>query len=150
MRNWFFSRNIFVVLAYRILLVLFLFSLCRVGFYIFNYKMFPGIAFVQFINILRGGLLFDISAAVYINMLLILLHIIPLEFRYNNIYQQVIKYIFFITNGIAIAANCADFVYYKFVFKRATSDVFATFKNESNLAKITFRFLICLLYTSDA
>lgn len=142
MRNWFFSRNIFVVLVYRILLVLLLFSLCRVGFYIFNYKMFPGITSVQFINILRGGLLFDISAAVYINMLLILLHIIPLEFRYNNIYQQVIKYIFFITNGIAIAANCADFVYYKFVFKRATSDVFATFKNESNLAKITFRFLI--------
>lgn len=140
MRNWFFSRNIFLVLAYRILLVLFLFSLCRVGFYIFNYKMFPGITVVQFINILRGGLLFDISAAVYINMLLILLHIVPLELRYNNIYQQVIKYIFFFTNGIALAVNCADFVYYKFVFKRATSDVFATFKNELHLEKMFFRF----------
>jgi len=141
MRNWLLSRNIFVVLFYRIFLVLILFSLCRVGFYIFNYKMFLDITFFQFANILRGGLLFDISAAVYINILLIFLHIVPLELRYNNIYQQVLKYIFFITNGIALAANCADFVYYKFVFKRATSDVFATFENESKLWKIILRFM---------
>lgn len=103
--------------------------------------MFPGITFFQFANILRGGLLFDISAVIYLNILLIFLHIVPLELRYNNIYQHVLKYIFFITNGIALAANCADFVYYKFVFKRATSDVFATFENESKLWKIIFRFM---------
>ncbi len=141
MRNWVLSRNIFVVLFYRIFLVLMLFSLCRVGFYIFNYKMFPDITSGQFINILRGGLLFDISAVVYINILMIFLHIIPFELRYNSLYQQVLKYIFFITNGIALSVNCADFVYYKFVFKRATSDVFATFKNESGLGKIFFRFI---------
>ncbi len=90
---------------------------------------------------MKGGLLFDISAVVYINILLILLHIIPFEIRYNNLYQKGLKYIFLITNGIALAANCADFVYYKFVFKRATSDVFATFENESKLGKMFFRFI---------
>jgi phosphoglycerol transferase MdoB-like AlkP superfamily enzyme len=142
MRNWFFSRNILIVLFYRILLILFLFSLSRIGFYLFNLKMFPGINPGQFLSILNGGLLFDISAVVYVNMLFILLCIIPFDFRYNSIYQKVIKYIFFFTNGVAIAVNSADYVYYRFVLKRATADVFKTFENESHLPKMFFKFLI--------
>lgn len=141
MKNWLLSRNIFVVLIYRILLIMLLFSLCRIGFYVFNFKMFPDVSTSQFLNIMRGGLMFDISAVVYINMLLILLHIIPFEFRYKDAYQSVLKYIFYITNGFAIAMNCMDFVYYRFVDKRATADVFKTFENESNLGKLFFRFL---------
>jgi phosphoglycerol transferase MdoB-like AlkP superfamily enzyme len=141
MKNWIVSRNIFVVLAYRILLIMLLFSLCRIGFYLFNFKMFPGVSIGEFISILKGGVVFDISAVVYINILFILLHIIPLEIRYNNVSQTVMKYIFFITNGIAIAMNGMDFVYYKFIDKRATADVFKTFENETNLVKLFFRFL---------
>ncbi len=91
---------------------------------------------------MRGGIVFDISAVIYINILFIFLHIIPLDFRYNSGYQKLLKYIFIITNTVALAVNCADFVYYRFVFKRATSDVFATFENESNLIKMSFSFLV--------
>ncbi len=140
-KNWLASWNIFVVLAYRILIAMTLFSLCRIAFFLFNLKMFPGITPVQFISILKGGLVFDISAVVYINMLFILLSIIPFDIRYKTGYQSVLKYIFFITNGIAIAMNGMDFVYYRFVFKRATSDVFKTFEHETNLVKLFFRFL---------
>jgi phosphoglycerol transferase MdoB-like AlkP superfamily enzyme len=118
-----------------------LFSLCRIGFFFFNYKMFPGVSLSQFISIMKGGLVFDISAVVYINMLFILLHIIPLEIRYNDVYQVILKYIYFITNGIAIAMNGMDFVYYRFIDKRATADVFKTFEHETNLVKLFFRFL---------
>lgn len=86
--------------------------------------------------------MFDISAVVYINMLFILLHIVPFEFRYSNILQTVMKSLFFITNGIAIAMNGMDFVYYRFVGKRATADVFQTFENENNKVKLFFRFLV--------
>ena len=141
MKNWVFSRNIFVVLIYRILLIMFLFSLCRIGFFLFNYKMFPGVTLSQLITILKGGLSFDISAVVYINMLFILLHIFPFEVRYKELYQKILKYIFFVTNGIAIAMNGMDFVYYRFVDKRATADVFKTFEHETNLVKLFFRFL---------
>jgi phosphoglycerol transferase MdoB-like AlkP superfamily enzyme len=140
-KNWLNFRNIFIVLAYRILLIMLLFSLCRIGFFLFNYKMFPGIPFSQLVIIMKGGLTFDISAVVYINMLFIFLNVIPFDFRYNEIYQTVLKYIYFITNGIAIAMNGMDFVYYRFVDKRATADVFKTFENESNLVKLFFRFL---------
>jgi len=142
MKNWLFSRNTLVVFIYRILLVLFLFSLSRIGFYLFNFKMFTGVTPGEFFSIMKGGLLFDISAVIYINSLFILLHVIPFDIRYNDIYQKVMKYLFFITNGLAFAVNSADFVYFRFVFKRATADVFKTFENETNLINLFFRFLI--------
>lgn len=64
-----------------------------------------------------------------------------MDIRYNKVYQNILKYIFFITNGIALAMNGMDFVYYRFVEKRATADVFKTFENETNLFKLFFRFL---------
>jgi hypothetical protein len=138
---WISSGNIFVVLAYRILLIMILFSLCRIGFFLFNYKMFPGVSISQFLTMLKGGVVFDISAVVYIASLFILLHIVPFDIRYRDIYQSVVKYVYFIANGIAIAMNGMDFVYYRFVDKRATADVFKTFENESNKVKLFFKFL---------
>lgn len=142
MKNWLTSRNIFVILIYRILIILLLFSLSRVGFYIFNHKMFPGITIGEFLTIMRGGLLFDISATVYINLIFITLNILPFDFRYNALYQKILSYLFYVTNGIAFAANSADFVYYRFVFKRATADVFGTFEGEPNVVKMVLKFIV--------
>ena len=104
--------------------------------------MFPGVTFTQLLTILKGGLLFDLSAVIYINLIFIFFHLIPLEIRYNDIYQGVLKYFFLITNSFAITINCADFIYYKFIFKRATAEVFQTFEHESNLVKLFFKFQI--------
>jgi phosphoglycerol transferase MdoB-like AlkP superfamily enzyme len=142
MKNWIFPRNILVILVYRILLVLFLFSLSRVGFYLLNLKMFPWVSMGEFLSIMKGGLIFDISATIYINSLFILLSVIPFDFRYNEIYGTILKWLFFITNGFAFAVNSADFVYFRFVFKRATADVFRTFENETNLPGLFLRFLV--------
>ena len=140
MKNPLKSRNILVVLAYRILIVMLLFSISRIGFYVFNFRMFPDISFSQLINILRGGLLFDISAVLYINMIFILFNIIPFDFRYNRNYQEVLKYFFLITNSIALSINSADYIYYRFVLKRATTDIFQTFEHEQNMVKLFFKF----------
>jgi phosphoglycerol transferase MdoB-like AlkP superfamily enzyme len=142
MKKFLKSGNIYIVLAYRILIVMLLFSISRAGFYVFNYRMFPDIPFSQLLTIFRGGLLFDISATIYINLIFILFSIIPFEIRYNKIYQEILKYLFFITNGLAIAVNSADFIYYRFVLKRATTDIFQTFENENNLVKLFFKFQI--------
>jgi phosphoglycerol transferase MdoB-like AlkP superfamily enzyme len=119
-----------------------LLTVSRIGFYVFNYNMFPGISVSQFLLILKGGLVFDISAVVYFNMLIILLHTLPFEFRYNKIYQIVLKYLYFVFNGLVLALNGADYVYYRFLNKRATADIFQTFENEERKVKIFFRFMI--------
>ncbi|HLP73442.1 MAG TPA: hypothetical protein VK155_11110, partial [Bacteroidales bacterium] len=84
--------NIYVVLGYRILVIMLLFTLCRAGFFVFNIGKFPGVGFSQFLGMERGGLMFDISAVVYINMLFILLHLPPFDFRYNAAWQKILKY----------------------------------------------------------
>ncbi len=142
MRSWLLTRNILVILVYRIFIAMLLFTLCRAGFFVFNYRMFPDVDLMQAVNIFRGGLLFDISAVVYLNMLVIVLHVIPFEIRYNILYQKITKYIFFFVNGLAVAMNSADIIYYRFVYKRATAEVFQTFEHESNIAKLFFRFQI--------
>ena len=142
MKNPLKSGNILVVLAYRILLIMLLFSLSRIGFYIFNIRMFPGTSFSQFLAILRGGLMFDISAVLYINLIFIFFNILPFDFRYNKLYQKILKYFFFITNGVALAINSADYVYYRFVLKRATGDIFQTFEHEKHMMKMGFKFMI--------
>ena len=134
--------NIYLVLLYRILIVMFLFSLSRIGFYIFNFKMFPDIPFSQLLTILKGGLLFDISATIYINLIFIVFQVVPFDFRFNKKYQDTLRYFFFITNGMAIAVNSADYIYYRFVLKRAATDVFQTFEHEDNLVKLFFQFQI--------
>jgi phosphoglycerol transferase MdoB-like AlkP superfamily enzyme len=88
-----------------------------------------------------GGFVFDISAVVYINMIFILMSIVPFDFRYNETYQKILRMIFLITNGAAIIINGMDFIYYRFIGKRATSDVFKTFSNEENGTKVFFRFI---------
>lgn len=140
--KWIFSRNIITVFIYRVILILFLLMLSRIGFYLFNHMMFPDITFGQFLHALRGGIVFDLAAVVYFNMLIILLHIFPFDFRYNRIYEQVLKYLYFIVNGIMLSMNGADYVYYRFLTKRATADVFGTFRNEQNNGRLFFKFLI--------
>ncbi len=141
-------RNIYTALILRLLIILLLFSICRIGFYLFNTSFFPDITFLKFLRIMYGGLKFDISAILYTNLLFILLHLLPFPFRYNRHYQQVLKYLFFIFNGIALAANTADFIYFKFILKRTTAEVFQEFANESNMTKLFFRFIADYWYAS--
>jgi phosphoglycerol transferase MdoB-like AlkP superfamily enzyme len=137
-----FSRHIFTALAWRIILMMFLLSLSRIGFVVFNIKMFPELTFTGFLQAIRGGLVFDLAAVTYGNLLIILLHLIPFDIRYHRIYERVTMYLYFLFNGLMLATNGADYVYYRFLNKRATADVFGTFQNEEHLEKMFFRFLI--------
>lgn len=140
------NGNIYWALLLRLLLVMFLFTLCRVGFYLFNMPFFHGMDFKKFMWLLWGGLQFDLSAMLYINTLYILLMILPFDFRFKYSYQEVSKYIFFILNGFALATNVADFIYYQFTLRRTTADVFRQFENEKNLGGLLVEFLFRYWY----
>lgn len=141
-----FSGNIYKALLLRLLLAMFLFTLCRLGFYLFNTRFFPQMHAGNFLWLLWGGLRFDLVAVLYINMIFILLMIIPFNFRFNYTYQEILKYLFFILNGFALATNVADFIYYKFTLRRTTADVFRQFENEQNISGLLTQFLIDYWY----
>ena len=112
------------ILLYRLLIVYFLFSLCRIEFYLYNKAFFNDMTFTHFLVIMVGGLKFDTVAIFYTNSLFLLLHIIPFKFRYYKMYQTVLFYLYIVTNGIALLANFIDYVYYAFTLKRTTFSVF--------------------------
>ena len=138
--------NVYWALLLQLLLMMTLFSLCRVGFYFFNLSFFPGMTFANLLRLMWGGLRFDLTALLYVNALYILLMIVPFDFRFRYGYQEVAKYIFFLTNGIALAANVSDFIYYKFTLRRTTADVFSQFENEQNIGGLFLRFLLDYWY----
>jgi len=133
--------QLYVALAYRLGIVLIVYTFCRIGFFLFNAGLFQDISFTKYLRILFGGLKFDLSALIYINSLFILMQVIPFGFRYREGYQKFCKWLFIITNSIGIAANFADFAYYKYTLKRTTATVYSQFKNEQNKLKLLGDFL---------
>jgi len=138
--------NIYWALFLRLLLAMFLFMLCRIGFYIYNLSYFPEMTTWSFLRILWGGFWFDLTAVLYINVIILILSILPVDLRFRNGYQTTIKILYYTLNGLALAVNVMDFIYYKFTLRRTTADVFSQFENESNLFSLFFRFLIDYWY----
>jgi phosphoglycerol transferase MdoB-like AlkP superfamily enzyme len=143
-----FDGNIYRALILRLLLAMFLFTLCRIGFYLFNLNFFPGMTTGNLLKLLWGGIQFDLVAVLYINMIVILLMILPFDFRFQYSYQEILKYLFFILNGFALLTNVADFIYYKFTLRRTTADVFTQFRNEQNMSGLLFQFLLDYWYAA--
>ncbi|MDP4267222.1 MAG: sulfatase-like hydrolase/transferase [Bacteroidota bacterium] len=105
-------------------IVLLLYTICRLLFYIFNKQYFTEINYEEFLKLFFWGLRFDISAIVILNSLYILLNIIPFSLRSRNYYQNICSIIFYITNFAGLLANLGDIAYYRFSFRRSTSDIF--------------------------
>jgi phosphoglycerol transferase MdoB-like AlkP superfamily enzyme len=133
--------NIYSALVLSLLLVMVLYTVERIGFYLFNISYFPDMTLARMAKMMWGGLRFDLSATLYSNSLFILLMIVPFAFRYKGLYQKILFWIFIVINSIAFAVNTADFIYYRFTLRRTTVSVFSQFKNEDNLGLLSVRFL---------
>lgn len=90
--------------------------------------------------------MFDLTAVLYVNALFIVLMILPIDLRFNTGYQQVVKIVFILFNGIALSTNVADFIYYRFTLRRTTADIFSQFENEQNLGALSLRFMVDYWY----
>jgi len=122
------------------LLIMIVFSLTRIFFYLVNKNFFPDVDMSRLQTMLIGGLKFDLSALLYINVLYIVVQLIPFRFRSARAYQTTARWIFMITNSIAIIVNCMDIPYFLFTNRRSTWSVFSEFSNETSdrLSKIIF------------
>ncbi|HOI27194.1 MAG TPA: sulfatase-like hydrolase/transferase [Paludibacteraceae bacterium] len=138
------------------LMMMLAFSLCRVFFYLANASLFTDMTFGHFMELMKGGLQFDLTALLYTNALYLVMQILPFPFRYNELYQKIAKWIFVVTNSLAIIGTNIDVVYFRFTGRRTTSSVFSEFENEGNLGKVfedaiisnwyVFLFVILLIF----
>jgi phosphoglycerol transferase MdoB-like AlkP superfamily enzyme len=141
-------NNIFLALSLQILLAMALLSICRLGFFFFNSSFFPEVTTGQLVKLMFGGLVFDLVTVLYVNMLFVVLMVLPLKQRFHPQYKLVIKYLYFTTNGLALALNVSDFIYYRFTLRRTTADVFLQFKNESNMSGLWIKFFLDYWYAA--
>lgn len=135
------KSNLYTALLLRFLMLMLLYTFCRVGFYAINSDLFNEINPSRFFIMIRGGLQFDLAALLYLNLIYILLQIIPFPFRFRDAYQWFCKWLFILTNSIGLAANFIDFAYYRFTLKRTTATVFKQFSNEQNKLKLGLDFM---------
>jgi phosphoglycerol transferase MdoB-like AlkP superfamily enzyme len=141
-----YTTNEYLVLIYRFILVMVFFSVSRIIFFLFNSSLFPNVNLVSFLRIMRGGVMFDTSALLYINALFFLFCLIPFPFKFSKWYQEGLKWLFIVTNGIGLALNSIDIIYYRFILKRTTASVFDIVSYDNNKTKLTFRFIYDFWY----
>ncbi|MFZ9982424.1 MAG: LTA synthase family protein [Cyclobacteriaceae bacterium] len=125
----------------RLLLMMVLYTICRVIFYQYNRDLFHGMHLARFLDILQGGVRFDFSGLIYLNLPLILLVILPVRLRFELWYQRLVHYLFVILNVSGLLVNLADVVYYRTTLRRTTLSVLDQFENETNLAGLSLRFI---------
>lgn len=112
------------LLIKRLLLALFLFFVARLFFYFFNVGLYQDIPVTELIRIFIFGMRFDVSVLIYFNMLFILPQILPLgSILMRKGFQLGLKVLFVSVNIFLLIANMADSVYFHFVQKRSTADV---------------------------
>jgi phosphoglycerol transferase MdoB-like AlkP superfamily enzyme len=143
-REW----NEYIVLVFRLGLIMALYTICRLAFYFFNSDLFENLSFQAFLTVLRGGLRFDLSVILYLNSLYILLFLLPFRIKFSKSYRTALKWIFIITNAVGLAANVSDIIYYRFTLKRTTASVFKIFSNEENMLALWSRFVVDYWYAT--
>ena len=123
--------------AINIAVVYIAFMICRVVFYIYNKAYFPDMGWDDFRTIFKGGLVFDTSGIVYVNLIYIAAMLVPLPWREGKIWQKTAKWIFVILNSAAVLANLIDTVYFRYTNRRTTSSVFNEFGKEENINNVS-------------
>lgn len=139
MANYYKSLALF---AKRILLVLLIYTICRVLFLIFNFGAFNR----PFFNAFIGGVRFDLSAIAYINLLFAFFHAVPGKFKYHKIYQKTLKILFYAVNLVFILTNFVDFEYYKFTGRRSTFGLLTAQGMENEIGGLIGSFIMEFWY----
>jgi len=140
-------ENLYLVLLIRLLIVLILFSFSRILFYFFNLSFFSDISNMEFWRILFYGIRFDISAILILGSPFIIMNIIPLKIRYNKIYQSFGNFFLYFFCSIGLAVNFIDIIYFRFILKRTTGDIFNFLANEeSEILNLIPKFFIDFWY----
>jgi phosphoglycerol transferase MdoB-like AlkP superfamily enzyme len=119
-----FVRGQLAVLVKRLSVLFLIYFLLRIIFLIIYYPSFrfgnlKGVM-MAFITSLR----FDTSAIILSNAPFIFLSLLPFVFFYHKTYQWLLLIFYTAINTFFVFANCVDLIFFRFVRKRMTADIF--------------------------
>ena len=125
-----------LVLLYRIFLVYFFYQIARLLFWFYNKDLIKVDSVSDYLGLAYHGIAFDTTAILYVNVLFIFLSLVPIVINTKVIYQKILFWLYFITNGIAYTMNFGDFIYFKFSQARLTTTAMRVAEHETNLTKV--------------
>lgn len=120
-----------LAVLWNLLLVFLTYQVARLAYWLENSDMLRYTC-----DIWCGGLFFDTSAILYTNVFWVVLMLFPLHQKETPLYHRICKILFMVVNGLALAVNLADAVYFQYTMRRTTTTVFSEFSNEGNLGSI--------------
>lgn len=139
------------VFVIRLGVMLLLLALSRWLLFIFNTSNFPDLSVADQFRLFFIGMRFDIWTLIIANLPFLIFYGIPLEFKYKKWYCDVIDILFVITNLLSITLNLIDVIYYRYIDKRMTSELFGfaqhTDDNQGGLIKqfiVDFWFMVLI------
>ena len=127
------------VLLGRLAILFVLYQGMRLLFFLYNKKHFPDVDLSDFLLMMRGGLRFDLTALLYLNLLYIFLYMFPYPLTNYKAYRKFLKFLFLLTNSLGIAFNLMDIFYFDYVLKRSTVEIFM-FTGEKNILTLFVQF----------
>ena len=133
-----FAHSPIAGLLCNLLVVYLLFMLCRVVFLLANWSMYSDtLTFGHAVDLFSAGIIFDTTAILYTNALVIVLMLLPLHWKERwRWWQPLCKWLFVVVNIVALALCLADAAYFPYTMRRTTTTVFSEFQNESNIWSI--------------
>ena len=128
---------------WNILLLMAIYSLSRLFFFLINSDLYPEVGTAHLVEMLLGGMRFDLTAVLYLSSVYLVLALLPLPLKVRNhrVYQTITRLFYLIPNAVGILVNCADMVYVRFTDRRTTCTFFAEFQHDSNLGTILLQSL---------
>ncbi len=112
------------LLALRLAILLIPYELCRIIFRIYNATYFSGLPFSKLCYYLVAGLRFDVSAILITNVIFISMSLMPWGNEQSFYRRIVLKMVYLLTNSVAFFFQIGDTVFFPFVYKRSTGDIF--------------------------
>ena len=123
----------------NLLLLYVVYFVARITYLLVNYSYFSqNLSFGHLMEMLGGGLVFDTSAILVTNIPYVVLMLLPWHGKETKAYHAVCRWVYLIINGLALAVNLCDAVYFRYTMRRTTTTVFSEFSNENNLSSVFF------------
>jgi len=121
----------------NILVAYLVWMLSRVAFFAENWSTFaPYMSWSLLWSMVRGALVFDTSALLYVNSLYLVLMLLPLHLKERAGFHKGLRWLFVASNAIGLAMNLMDAVYFQYTGRRSTVTVFTEFAAEGNITSI--------------
>ena len=107
----------------NLLMMYVVYFVARLVYLFVNFSYFSqGLTWAHLLELFEGGLVFDTAAILVTNIPYIVLMLLPWHGKETKTYHNICRWEFLVINGLALAMNLCDSVYFRYTIYILTND----------------------------